>query len=278
MATKLTIVLCFCSVAIAQQNTDNNYFSADLSADLDTAVQGVRAGSIYNARLDHNGVVAGRLQMKYPTGKTAPAAARIDFTQSGQLIRSALTDSTGQFKTAGLAPGAYMARVAVGSDSAEIPVNVLEFDPVATTDIIEGTLTPLPQGDLHVSSGCDCGSAVESAPAAPMAPLETPLLAEGCTDCGQPLVAEGCSSGCDQPLVAEGCSSGCSAPVQEVVVGDAYAPVAGFSSGCSSCGGGFGGGGLRGGRIGGLLGAAGLAGGITALAIDDEDAVSPAAP
>ena len=192
MTTVLAVLFC-CNAAIAQQSASQSYKFSVLNADLgmqspfNAAPQ--TQNNTYNARLNSNGLISGRLQMKYPTGKTAPANATIQFSQNGQVINTARTDTAGQFATAGLRPGSYSANVAVGANSANIPVEVLNFDPNAKPEVIEGTLTPMPQGDLAISSGCNCGApAVAAAPIIESAPIETLVAAVSYTHLTLPTI------------------------------------------------------------------------------------------
>ena len=95
---------------------------------------------------------------------------------------------------------------------------------------------------------------------------------------GEPIIDEGYIM--DGGIVDGGCFDGTCGAVESYPAVDScgcgggggyYEPVYGFTGG--------GGGGGRGGfGLGGLLGVGGLAAGVTALAIDDDDVVSPAAP
>lgn len=279
-ATKLALVLC-CSVAFAQDGADLlDDFATEIDVvtteatetaselDIDALANESTDVEILNVRLQDNGKLSGRLQVFYPTGKSEPADAKVAFTQSGQLIGSATTDDMGHFHVEGLEPGDYTATASVGEATTDFQVKVLAFDSNAAPEemFLEGTLTPLPEGEVIVDGGCvDCG----------------------CPDCGggviegEVIVDEGIvyDEGIimDEGVPCDSCGIGEEIIVDETFVADVgcAAPVSscGYSQSCGTCGGGgFGGRGL------GLLGIGGLAAGITALAIDDDDPVSPAAP
>lgn len=242
---------------------------------------------ILNVRLQNDGKLSGRLQVLYPTGKSEPADAKVAFSQDGGLVDTIRTDESGHFHVQGLEPGQYIATASVGDASTDFQVQVLEFDPNADPDemFLEGTLTPLPQDELILDGGFDggfggdcggcCGCGGGEVISEPYYGGEEiigdyvggdiigePIYDEGYVVDGG-IVDGGCSTcGVESfapPVDACGCSGG----------GGYYEPVYGFTGG---------GGGGRGFGIGGLLGVGGLAAGVTALAIDDDDVVSPAAP
>ena len=221
------------------------------------------AESGLRVRMQDSGTIAGRLQILYPTGKSEPADASVAFSRNGDLVGTAQTDENGEFQMDSLQPGAYTATAVVDKASTDFQVLVMAYDPAAPAKelMMQGTLTPVPADDMVLS--------------------ETPVPmmdASVCETCGGQVC--GPEVMCDNP-----CS--CQAPVdeviveEEVIIEDDYAMM-GACGGC--CSGGFssggccGGGGAIGGRGLGLLGLGGLAAGITALAIDDDDPVSPFRP
>ncbi len=204
-------------------------------------------------RLQNDGKLSGRLQMAYPTGKVEPADAKVSFKQDGDLLETVRTDESGHFHLTGLVPGDYVATATVGESSTDFHVSVLAFDPAADPDemFLEGTLTPVPGGELEVEDA----AAVDT------------TLDVGCEDCGQgDMALEGGCDTCgdeiiDDPMMDDGYMMDggcCDAPMASTC-------DAGFTeTSCGGCGG-------RGGLLGPALGAAGLATGIAGLAIDDDD-------
>ena len=230
--------------------------------------------SILNVRLQNDGKLSGRLQMLYPTGKSEPADAKVAFSRDGDLVESIRTDDTGHFHVAGLQPGEYIATASVGEASTDFQVRILEFDPNADPDemFLEGTLTPLPQGDVMVDGGFVDGGGVIG----------------DCGDCGGDIIAEpyygeevvGDFVGGDiisEPIMDGGfvMDGGCYDGSCGMVDQGCGCATSGYFEPVYGCSGGGGGGGFG---LGGLLGVGGLAAGITALAIDDDDVVSPAHP
>lgn len=284
-SAKLAVVLC-CSVAFAQDGADllDDFAasvdvvtsdSSESAADLDVDALAPNADDsvkILNVRLQDNGKLSGRLQVYYPTGKSEPADAKVAFTQSGQLISSTRTDDMGHFHVEGLEPGDYTATASVGEASTDFQVKVLAFDENAAPEemFLEGTLTPIPEEIVGGEMIVDGGGCVDC----------------GCNSCGGEIIQE-------EVIVDEGIVYDEGIVMdQGVVMDEGYvveetftpdmgcgcaAPVSSGFSSCGTCGGG-GGGGFIGGRGLGLLGIGGLAAGITALAIDDDTPVSPAAP
>lgn len=275
----LGIACCFCcSVAIAQEGSDllddftsldsstvtsNDQTASELNVD---ALANAKADDveILNVRLQNNGKLSGRLQVYYPTGKSEPATATVAFTQSGQLVSSVTTDDMGHFHVEGLEPGDYTATASMGEASTDFQVKVLAFDEHAAPEemFLEGTLTPIPAGDMVVDGGCvDCG----------------------CDTCGGEIISEEfVDSGIivdEAPMIVdEGFVIDEGMPIADCGCGATPPTITtGYTPSCGTCGGGGGGGGF-GGRGLRLLGIGGLAAGITALAIDDDDPVSPAAP
>lgn len=237
--------------------------------------------NILNVRLQNDGKLSGRLQVLYPTGKSEPADAKVAFSHDGDLVDTIRTDESGHFHVQGLEPGQYIATASVGDASTDFQVQVLEFDPNADPDemFLEGTLTPLPQDGMIVDGGCggccDCGGGeVISEPYYGGEEIVGDYY--GGDIIGEPIIDEGYVM--DGGIVDGGCYDGTCGITESIPMADTcgcsgggyYEPVYGFTGG-----GGGGGGGLG---IGGLLGVGGLAAGITALAIDDDDQVSPATP
>ena len=281
ITAKLAVVLC-CGVVFAQDGADLlddfasevevlSSDSAESSADLDVDAMATDAAEvkILNVRLQDNGNLSGRLQVYYPTGKSEPADAKVAFTQSGQLVSSTRTDDMGHFHVEGLEPGDYTATASVGEASTDFQVKVLAFDENAAPEemFLEGTLTPVPEEIMGGEMIVDGGACVDC----------------GCENCGGEIM-EGEVIVDEGIVYDEGFVDECTTCGEEVIVEETFTPDmgcgcttpdSGFSS-CGTCGGGGGGG--FGGRGLGLLGIGGLAAGVTALAIDDDDAVSPSAP
>jgi hypothetical protein len=277
----LTSLVCVCaSLAFAQADVemielDNGALQADNGKGIDQPELTVR--------LQNDGLLAGRLQVFYPTGKSQPAEASVRFSQNGTLAGTAATDAEGRFQLTGLNPGEYLAQATVGNDTTDFNVNVLAFDPSADASemVLEGTLTPIPQGEMIVDGGMvgdvgcsSCGGEVISEPI-----MDAGYVDTGCATCsgaeviGEPIYDDGY-------VIDEGYVD--TSYVDPGYVDQGYVA----DMGCGGCSTGFSGGGCCGGgggavgglRLGGLLGVAGLATGITALALDDDNEVSPTGP
>ena len=289
--TAVAGIVCLCSAASFSQTddllsdfstdvvqTDNIVVDSDSVSDAEPVASqtntSATAADILNVRLQNDGKLSGRLLVLYPTGKSEPADAKVAFSRDGAMVETSRTDESGHFHVAGLQPGEYIATASVGEASTDFQVRILEFDPNADPDemFLEGTLTPLPQGDVMVDGGL-----VEGA------------LAGDCGDCGgviaEPLYGDevvGDFVGGDiisEPIMDGGfvmdggCMDGACGYATDM--GCCGASTGGYFEPVYGCSGGGGGGGFG---LGGLLGVGGLAAGITALAIDDDDVVSPAAP
>lgn len=225
-------------------------------------------------RLKSDGVLEGRVSIIQATGKRLPADAEVKFARGGEMVNGAKTNADGQFEVSGISPGTYTATAMIDTGAADFSVNVLPYDENAGPEqmILDATLTPTPEPQLYVDEGmmtstCEgCGTVMDGG-----------YVDGGIVDGGY---IEG---GIVEGAYCDSCSMG------EVIIGEeiidpgfAAAPCSmgtscGSSCGFSGGGGCCGGGGGRG--LGWLLGAGGLAAGITALAINDDDApASPAGP
>ena len=286
------IACLFAAVSFGQSQDLLSDFATDDVVQSDNVVveeaavetQTAASSNILNVRLQNDGKLSGRLQVLYPTGKSEPADAKVAFSHDGDLVDTIRTDESGHFHVEGLAPGQYIATASVGDASTDFQVQVLEFDPNADPDemFLEGTLTPLPQDGMIVDGGCGgccdggCGEVISE----PYYGGEE-IIGDyvGGDIIGEPMIDEGYIM--DGGIVDGGCYDGSCGVVESYPMaadtcgcsggGGYYEPVYGFT-------GGGGGGGGRGFGLGGLLGVGGLAAGITALAIDVDDVVSPAAP
>lgn len=283
----LTALVCLCG-SIASAQVDVEMIELDNSALQADNGKGINQPEL-TVRLQNDGALAGRLQVFYPTGKSQPAEASVRFMKDGSLAGRTTTDAEGRFQLTGLQPGEYLAQATVGADTTDFNVNVLEFDPSADQAemVLEGTLTPVPQGEMILDGGIVDGGMISDM---------------GCTSCGGEVISE--------PIYDAGCATcGGTEIMGEPIYDDGYVVNDGFvdtsyvdsgyvdsgyvtdmgCGGCSTgfsgggscgggCGGGMGGGGIGGLRLGGLLGVAGLATGVTALALGDDAEVSPAGP
>jgi hypothetical protein len=206
-------------------------------------------------RLKSDGLLEGRVSIIQPTGKRLPANAAVQFARDGVLVNQVKTNETGQFEVAGMKPGAYTATASIEAGSTDFAVNVLPFDKNARPDqmILDATLTPTPELYVGADNTCvGCGAIVEGG------------YVEGGIEGGQLMCADCLAQEVivSEEIIAEvPCS-----------MGTACATSCGFSGGGGCCGGGGG----RG--LGWLLGAGGLAAGITALALRDNDDDEPASP
>jgi hypothetical protein len=207
-----------------------------------------KENAIYLVRLQDNGLLTGRLRIKYPTGKSDPAAAKVVLEQKGKKIDWTQTDESGQFELSGVKEGVYIAKATIDTGEAAFNVRVLPFDAKADEGemLLDATLTPTPEV-IYDAGFVDSGALPGMCPGC-----------DGCDSCG--MVVEEYV----EPMM-DPCAMGC----------QVAAPCGGGFSGGGCCGGG---GGF--GRGLGLLGLGGLATGITALALRDDDRppASPAAP
>jgi hypothetical protein len=202
-------------------------------------------------RLKSDGKLEGHVSIIQPTGKRLPADAAVKFARAGVTVNEATTDEQGQFEVTGMEPGTYTATASIEAGSTNFGVNVLPYDEHARPEqmVLDATLTPTPELYVGADNTCiGCGAVVEGG------------FAEGaehlCGVClGEEVIVEEVITEVPCAMGAVCCNS------------------CGFSGGGGCCGGGGG----RG--LGWLLGAGGLAAGITALALNDnDDNEKPASP
>lgn len=279
----LLVVLTLIGVVPAQQddlNIDNTLTANDL--DLTDVIVDVEATNVEPTpadtaddvvrvvRLKSDGNLEGRVSVIQATGKRLPADAAVKFAKSGEVVNEATTNEQGQFELTGIAPGTYTATASIEHGSTDFSVSVLPYDENAGPEqmILDATLTPTPELYVDGGSSCSgCGGEVV---------MDGGFVDGGFVDGG--FVDGGIVEGpyCDN------CSMGGEVIIDEQIIDQGFASApcsmgtscsSGFSGGGGCCGGGGG----RG--LGWLLGAGGLAAGITALAIDNDDApASPAGP
>ncbi len=208
--------------------------------------------ALLKVRLQETGNLAGRLQMVYPTGKALPAQAKIAFSQEGDLVGSATTNEEGEFQLAQLAPGQYEATAVAADASTDFQVDVLAYDPAAKPEemLMQGTLSPVADESLVATAGRKI-----------------------CDKCGGEIIPEGEVLLEGDEVIGDICHCG-----EEVVVEEILEEPCCEMGACCPAPGGFGGGGCcgGGGKGLGLLGLGGLAAGITALAVDNNN--NPVSP
>ncbi len=261
----LFVVLTLIGVVPAQDSlVDESLDLTDVIVDVENeAAQAADVGSDASAelvrvvRLKSDGKLEGRISIIQPTGKRLPANAQVKFQRDGQLVEEAVTDKDGQFEVQGIDPGSYTATASIDAGSTDFTVSVLPFDANAGPDqmILDATLTPTPELYVEdsIGSACtNCGEVIDGVY------TDGGYIDGGIVDGG--MVCDSCMGGeiIGEEIVSMGapCGSTCG----------------GFSGGGGCCGGGGG----RG--LGWALGAAGLATGIAALAIDDDDNNNTASP
>ena len=258
----LLLVLTIIGVVPAQDETLGTLTTSDLDlsdvvVDVEASVDPLSADAgakdeVRVVRIKQDGTLQGRVSIIQATGKRLPADAQVKIAQAGKVVGETKTNADGEFEFAGVEPGSYEATATIEAGSTDFSVNVLPYDENAAPDqmLLDATLTPTPE--LLPEATCvGCGAKIDSA-------------VDGYVDGG---VVAG-------DLYCDGCLA------EEVIIDEGYvaAPCAMGATCCSS--GGFAGGGCcgGGGGLGWLLGAGGLATGITALALNDDDDRLPASP
>ena len=277
----LFVVLALIGVVPAQDSlVEDNLDLTDVIVDVENSASDApiepiadsEADVVRVVRLQSDGKLEGRVSIIQATGKRLPADAQLKFQRDGELVEEATTNQDGQFEVVGIDPGTYVATASIENGSTDFSVNVLPYDANAEPDqmILDATLTPTPElyVDEGIGSACSsCGGEV--------------IMDQGIVDGGY--IEEGIIGGGE--VFCDSCMGG--EIIADQYIGEEIIASAPCSMGATcgtSCGGGFassggccGGGGGRG--LGWLLGVGGLAAGITALAIDDDDApASPAGP
>ena len=271
----LLVVLTLIGVVPAQDSlVEDSLDLTDVIVDVENSVADTTAAPVADnsadvvrvVRLKSDGQLAGRVSIIQATGKRLPADAQLKFQRDGQVVEEARTNADGQFEVTGVEPGNYVATASIESGSTDFSVSVLPYDANAEPEqmMLDATLTPTPE--LYVDEGAACsncgGEVIVDQGIIDGGYVEGGIIGGGemlCDSCmGGEIIADEFIT---EEIIATGpCSMGS-------VCGG------GFSSGGGCCGGGGG----RG--LGWILGAGGLAAGITALAIDDDDRpASPAGP
>jgi hypothetical protein len=213
-------------------------------------------------RLQEDGLLVGRVRLVYATGKTLPANVDLSFVGTRGDVQATSTGETGSFYVDDLQPGRYVATAALENGSTEFRVNVLPFDEDALPGemFLDASLSPTPELLPVVDRGVDQPIAVD----------QSSMV---CSECGQTCNFPECGG-----AICEDCGElVCGECMEEVPCDTCNAPQ--MACGCGGGGGGCcGGGGGGGGGFGGFLGAAGLAAGITALALSGDDNRQPVSP
>lgn len=280
----LFVVLALIGVVPAQDSlVEDNLDLTDVIVDVESSVADTTEAPVADnsgdvvrvVRLKSDGKLSGRVSIIQATGKRLPADAQLKFQRDGELVEEATTNEDGQFEVVGIDPGTYVATASIDSGSTDFSVNVLPYDANAEPEqmMLDATLTPTPEMyyDEGIGSACsNCGGEVI---------MDQGIVDGGYVDGGY--VDGGIIGGGE--VVCDSCMGGeiiSDQYVGEQIIGSAPCSMgattcsSGFSGGGGSC---CGGGGGRG--LGWLLGVGGLAAGITALAIDNDDApASPAGP
>lgn len=206
-----------------------------------------------SVRLQDDGQLVGGVRVVYPDGKSSQVDAKMVLRGQDGVVGETSTDQTGAFRMADVAPGEYTANVSLANGSVDFQVVVQPYDQDA-----------LP-GEMYLDASFS--------PTPELMPAEEPVqdsTSMVCVECGQTCSFPECGG-----AICEDCGElVCGECIEEVPCEICDAPQMDCccaSSGCDSCGG-VGGGGF------GWLGAAGLAAGLTALALNDSGDRPPASP